>query len=313
VTEALDDRSILFPIFSGLFLALKFGQIEQDADCTYEQSLVARFVYETRLHGDPVHYTRALAMQGEMFGRLGHFEKAFESFHQLADVYHVIEHSDEICNAYGSDRVAQAFSMSAMWYAQMGECENAVEACWHVINELLPKMDPRNVHNSFCMIYPLLWILKDNGYPLEARDHFIHFVVDAFDEHFGEGRSTASLALFDPIMMVLDLARKVPVEGFDQYVEWALTEENLRFGFMMNCSLGNLGRCADCISAEICLLLAEQVESSTTKRQLLRSGLDLTNELLSLAEAKRMNIAIKDCLAIHEQLVLVAANLRIET
>jgi hypothetical protein len=50
----MKDRSILFTLFSGLFVLLKFGMIEQDKECTYEQEIVRRFVEETKIHGDPV-------------------------------------------------------------------------------------------------------------------------------------------------------------------------------------------------------------------------------------------------------------------
>ncbi len=50
----MTDRSISFTLFSGLFVLLKFGMIEQDKECTYEQDIVRRFVEETKFHGDPV-------------------------------------------------------------------------------------------------------------------------------------------------------------------------------------------------------------------------------------------------------------------
>jgi hypothetical protein len=310
--KALEDRSILFPIFSGLFVALKFGQIEQDEECTYEQSLVARFVYETRLHGDPVHYTRALAMQSEMYGRLGQYEKSFEVHDMLVQVYNADEHTAAISESYGSDRCAQSFSWTALWLAEMGNVEKAMETCWYVINDLFPKMEPRNVHNSCCMIYPLLWILKDNGYALEARDDFIAIVVDAFDEYFGGGRSTFFLPLYDPIMMLLDLAGSQDVEQFDDYVEWATIEDNLRYGTVMNCSVGNMGQCADTISAEICFLIAERLKDGKQKRQLIRSGIDIANEVLSLTEAKRMKIAHRVCQELHAKLTEAATKLKMD-
>lgn len=309
---ALEDRSILFPIFSGLFVALKFGQIEQDEECTYEQSLVARFVYETRLHGDPVHYTRALAMQAEMYGRLGQYEKALEIQDVVAQVYNAEEHSADISESYGSDRCAQSFSMAALWHVEMGNVDKAMETCWYVINDLFPKMEPRNVHNSCGIIYPLLWIMKDNGYALEARDNFISLVVDPFDEYFGGGRSTFFLPVYDPIMMLLDLAGSQDVEQFDDYVEWAIIEDNLRYGTVMNCSFGNMAYCADTISAEICFLLAERLNDGEQKRRLISSGLDIANEILSLTEAKRMLVARRVAKELHTKLTEAAVKLKMD-
>jgi len=50
----LKDRSITFPVFSGIFSLFKQGEIDQDKECTYEQEIVRLFVAETKLHGDPV-------------------------------------------------------------------------------------------------------------------------------------------------------------------------------------------------------------------------------------------------------------------
>lgn len=311
--ETLADRSILFPIFSGLFVALKFGQIEQDEECTYEQSLVARFVYETRLHGDPVHYTRALAMQAEMYGRLGKYEKALEIQALLTQVYDAAEHSEDISECYGSDRCAQSFGMSAVWHDKLGFPEKALETCWYVINDLIPKMEPRNVHNSCVMMYPLLWILKKQGYALEARDNFVRIVVEAFDQYFGGGRSTFCLPVYESILMLLDLAGDPGnEEHFAEYIDWATNEENLRYGTVINCSLGNLGRCPDTISAEICLLLADRMEDCRQKRQLIRTGLEVANEILSLTEAKRMLVAGQECKEMHALLLEAAKELKLE-
>jgi tetratricopeptide (TPR) repeat protein len=308
-SDDMSDRSILFPIFNGLFAALQFGQIGQDEQCTYEQSLVARFVYETRVHGDPVHYTRALAMQCEMYGRLGQYEKALEMHTQLAELYNAEEHSSQICEFYGCDRSAQSFSLSALWYAQTGDTTKALETCWYVLNELFPEMERSNVHNSCLLIYPVLWILKDNNFALDARDHFIRWVVEPFDEYFGDGRSTFCLPVYDPIMMVLDLAGNPEVENLADYLDWATTDDNLRYGTVINCALGSYGHFADAISAEICLLLANLTQVHDEKCYLIGNALEVLDEVISLAEVKKMLIAGKRCRELHAKLVEMAKEL----
>mmetsp|Transcript_14864 Transcript_14864/g.20999 ORF Transcript_14864/g.20999 Transcript_14864/m.20999 type:complete len:1620 (-) Transcript_14864:2986-7845(-) len=310
----IEDRSIVFPIFSGLFVALKFGQIEQDKECTYEQNLVKKFVHETRLNGDPVHYTRALAMQGEMYGRLGNFEKAFEAHHELERVYNVDEHSAGICKAYGSDRSGQSYGASASWFVQQGKVEEALRTCQYVIDELMPKMEPRNVHNSAIMIYPTIWIMKDNGLALEARENFKRLVVDAFNEHYGEGAFTFCLPVYEPVLMLLDLAGKqdTNVENFDEYVEWALNDENLRFGKVINNSLGNFGRCSDSISAEICLLLAKRIQDPDQKIKIVKNGLAVARESVELTETKGMIVSYKQVKPVLDELESFARELGIE-
>eukprot|EP00804_Cyclotella_cryptica_P026046 CCRYP_019305-RA/>CCRYP_019305-RA protein AED:0.20 eAED:0.20 QI:0/0/0/1/0.8/0.72/11/0/1168 len=72
------DRSVSFLIFSGLFVVLKMGAIEDDDECSYEKDLTEKFIEQTRLNKDPVHYGRALAMQ--VNGAPLEARVAFESF-----------------------------------------------------------------------------------------------------------------------------------------------------------------------------------------------------------------------------------------
>ena len=312
-SDELRDRSIVFPIFSGLFVAIKFGQIEQDKNCSYEQVLVGRFVQETRLHGDPIHIARSLSMQGEMYGRLGLYDQAFSALDEMAQVYDPETMSVGICAAYGSDRCAQLYCACILWHQTLGEHDKVIEICSYIINDLMPKMDSRNVHNSFMIMYPVVWALKDNGLALRARTHFIRFVVAAFDEFYGNGRSVFALPIFDPILMLLDLASNIEQtkENLHHYMDWALNEENLRFGTVMNCAMGNFGRCADSISAEICYLLAARLDDSNDKHTLLRMGLDVAVDMVCLTESKQMIHARREIEAVYQNLFNLACELGI--
>jgi len=268
---------------------LKTGAIQQDEDCTYEQSLAARFTAEAHLCGDPIHYTRALAMQAETSARLGDFEGALSFHYKLRVVYRLEDHSDGICRAYGSDRAAQSISLSALWLVEVGKTKEALETCDKVSRELIPKMDPRNVHNSFIMLFPTLWVMKDNGMSLRAKDLFKEHVLDAFDEHFGKDGSTACLPLFRPIMMLLDLDgnQENDVDELESYLSWALCEENLRFGPFLNNAMASFGRIVDSVSAEICLLLAKRVDSRKEKAILVEQGLFVIQEAIATARRKK--------------------------
>lgn len=276
----------MFPIFSGLFICLKFGHIEQDDKCTYEQDLVKQFVNETRLNGDPVHYTRALAMLGELQGRLGNLDKAFEALRELETVYDVEAHSAGICKAYGSDRAAQLFGVSSLWCMEQNNANDALRTCQYIINEIMPKMEPRNVHNSAMILYPVIWAMKENGLALEARETFVQFVAERFREHYGEGASTALLPLYEPILMLLDLAGKqsTEVDRYNEYVELALVKDNLCFSKMLNNAMGNLGRAPVAMSAEICLLLAKKMEDGDeNKTKLVQNSYDFAREAVELS------------------------------
>jgi hypothetical protein len=99
----LEDHSIFFPVFSGLFLQIKAGKVEN----MDERALADKFVDVTKLHGDDVHVTRALAMKCEVNARLGHFNTALNSFDLLKTIYDPALHHEGVCKAYGTDRSAQ--------------------------------------------------------------------------------------------------------------------------------------------------------------------------------------------------------------
>lgn len=208
-TPSADDegynRSVSFPIFSGLFVVLKMGAVAEDSGHTYERTLCERFVEQARLNGDPVHYGRALAMQAETLGRLGLYEEALSVVDEIRGIYDIETQHESICKAYGSDRVAQAFTHSVNFNDALGRTEAAFDACRYVVDHLVPKSSPGNIHNMFVLLYAVVVFLKENGQALRAREIFQLRVVDAFEKHFGSGGSTVSKPMFKPILMLLDL------------------------------------------------------------------------------------------------------------
>ena len=99
-----EDRSIIFPVFNGLFFTLRFGH---STNVEYEKGLVEMFMRETQCRNDPVHYSIALAMQAEMLVRHNLIEHALDIVEDLKDIYNVELHSNRIASAYGSDRAGQ--------------------------------------------------------------------------------------------------------------------------------------------------------------------------------------------------------------
>jgi hypothetical protein len=305
VDHHFTDRSIVFPLFSGLFLLLKSGALPQDEECTYEQNLVAQYVTETKLNGNPVHYARSLAMHAETMAKLGKFESALSVHSQLRTVYVPELHSEGICNSYGSDRAAQSIGLSAVWLMEVGKEEEALETCDLVINELLPKMDIRNVHNSYMLMFPILLIMQSHGKSLVAYKLFKEYVVDAFDQHFGEGGSTPSRFLHKPMLMFLDLDgnQERDVMDFASYLHWALRENNIRFGARNNIPGLSFGRLHDCISASICLLLAKRVECERgTKKHLVVSALAVCRDAVALATKVKSGPCTRNAMALLDEI-----------
>lgn len=302
----LKDRTFIFPCFSGLFISLKFGDIKDDENCTYEKDLVKKFVTQAKLNGDPIHYTRALSMQGETYGRLGEYDKAFEAHRKLESIYDPDKHSAGVCKAYGSDRSAQSFSHSTRWKIMIGDPGGALKTCRYIVEVLMPKMEERNVHNSCMMLWPVLWVMKDMGLALEARAYFDTLVVQTFQKHFGEGGSTGALAAYKPTLMLLYLAGHQDDEGIDQeklaeYTAWAVDSKNMDFSSGLNGAMSAFSRDLDSIAAEICLLLAKRTQSDdATKTLLINNGLVLAEK--SLERCRRKIAAFGQISPVYEEL-----------
>ena len=161
-------RSVKFPIYSVLFLYIKAGSIQQENRQYFMTQLSEDFVTDASLHGDPVHLSRALAMRAEVCSNFGRLEEAINSVETLRCVYDP-KFSNQISKAYGSDRSAQCFSLMALWLMEANDPEDSLRACEYVLTEILPKSDPKNVHNSMCLLYPIIIIFKNLGVEATAR------------------------------------------------------------------------------------------------------------------------------------------------
>lgn len=292
-SKELVDRSILFPVFTGLSLALKRGHIVQDAECKYEQAMLRRYVQETKLHGDPIYIIHSISLRAEMYSRFGDYQRALATLNEIESLYDVEEHSLDLCDEYGCDLGAQSLASSSMWYVQLGRTEDALSMCWYVVECLMTKIEKRNVHASFTVLFPVLWVLKENGFALEAREAFETFVCEAYTQHYGEGRSTFFLPLYDPILMLLDLSGddNQDPEMLEEYYEWALDIDNLGFGTLINSKTGELGRTADSIAAEICYILSQKTEDEEVSDTLIENGVEIAAEDIEFAREKNFVLA----------------------
>ncbi len=262
------DRSISFPIFSGLFVVLKMGIIDKEDSCNFEKEICERFVEQARLHNDPVHYGRALAMQGETLARLGLFEEALETLEVIKSIYDIETQHAAICKAYGSDRVGQAFAHSVNWNQALGRTDAALATCKYIVEEIVPKSDPRNVHNTMCLLYSVIIAMKDHDLALEARHVILARVVTPFEEHFGSGGGTPTKELWGPILMLLDLQGNADkeVKRIDEYLGWVLENKNLVIKpAILESAFGAFGITPTAILGEICFSLGGRRECSEYK------------------------------------------------
>lgn len=263
------DRSVSFPIFSGLFIVTKMGVIEQNEGGSYEVELCKQFVEQARLNNNPVHYGRALAMQGETLARHGKFEEALDNLETIKSIYDIEAQHVAICKAYGSDRVGQAFSHSVNWNHALGRTDAALATCKYIVEEIVPKSDPKNVHNTFCLLYSVVVTMKEHGKALEARDLFITAVVDPFEQHFGSGGSTVTKPIWKPILMVLDMQGNEGKENehIEEYLEWALDDSIHELKSAIEIGMGNYSATPLAIFAEVPYYLARREEVELKKRK----------------------------------------------
>jgi tetratricopeptide (TPR) repeat protein len=269
----LADRSILFPVFDGLALAVKNGHIKQDAECRYEKAMLRRYMQETRLHGDPIYIIHALTLQAEMYGRLGEYEQAISIQTSLSGVYNPEYFSMDLCDVYGSDIGAQCIASSALWHSELDMTEDALFICRFVTGSILPEVERRNVHASFLILYPVLLVLMQNGFASEARANFEKFICEPFTE-LPQGVSSFFFPLYDPILMLLDLKDGSELEAaiLEDYMEWAIDFDNLFAGAAINLRTADLGRTADSISAEICYLLSKLTKEPSRRDLVVDNG-----------------------------------------
>ena len=276
---SIQDRSIIFPIFSGLFVFLKGGRIKQDENCSFERDLVKKFVHETQLYDDPIHYTRALAMEAEVYARIGKFHEALDAFDILKSIYDPEVHSNQIVKYYGTDRSAQAFSQSALWYRALKQEVDMFRSCEYVIRYLLPLMDPKNILNSFELLYPIICILYRRGQASRMRQLFEDHVLIPFQTHYGKDGMTPCLPLFKPMTVLLNLCSSgdnpMTKEQEDECAQWLIEERNGVIKDFLDQVFLKIGWSPNTITAECCQRMAARMPPSDKRRKLIKKGIEI--------------------------------------
>lgn len=287
ISSEIKDRSIIFPIYSGLFFLLKFGgAIETSDEKAYEQNLVSNFVEETRLNGDPVHYSRALAMQGEFYSRQGEYDDALFCHELLKRTYDFEKHSALVVEAYASDRSAQNYGNAANCLYRLGRVEEAIELSEEVLCDLIPRMDLKNVHSSMILLYPILWVWKNERMPKKALSTLEQYVFEPFRMYFGAEGKTICLCLYKPLEVLFSILMYIEgeVEELDEtLLSWAL-EADLSFSISMDNAMSNFALCCSTITAEICLLLSKHTNNDqVVRKRLIEKGWPLAQVAMETA------------------------------
>ena len=139
-------------------------------------------------------------------------------------------------------------------------------------------MDLKNVHNSVWMIYPILWILKNEKMSQKAASTLKHFVFEPFHKYFGVQGKTFTLELFKPLEALFGVLLFVEGDTKEmdhKLISWALQPHSLFISKGVDNAMANIGRCGSSVCAELCLLLSKLTEDRYIVKQLVEKGLKL--------------------------------------
>ena len=199
-------------------------------------------------------------MQCEILAKESRFGEALEAFATMKTIYDVDEHSDLVSKHYGTDRCAQAYAFSALWYIEVGKEELAMRTCEYVIDEILDKMDPSNVLNFNVMLLPIIKILKSKGEAKRARELYHTYVITNYERHFKDGQKTPAKPLMKPMMLLLKICEeRGPYQEMDDDIQYMAEGDNGTMPNMLDNIYTSLCWSMSSLSAEICLLLAERL------------------------------------------------------
>ena len=215
-------------------------------------------------------------MEVDFYCITGQCERALDSHSLLKSICNGDDHSASICEAYGSDFSAQSFGFCARCHYHLGNIGEALKVCNYIMETLLPKMDITNILNSFNLLYPVLWIWKDNNLVVEALSMLRKYVLEACNEHFIEDATAPAHSFFKPIEIFLaTYIDELSIESLPEYIDWVLDERNSsRVSNCINRTMLRFGMCARSIFAEILLLLSQRRDGEVIRKNLIIVGLE---------------------------------------
>jgi tetratricopeptide (TPR) repeat protein len=227
-------------------------------------------------------------MLGEFYSRQGKYEDALNCHERLKRVYDVHKHSALVVEAYASDRSAQNYGNGANCLFRLGRVEESLELTSNIVENLMPHMDLKNVHNSMIMIYPLIWILKSAKEYRKVLSMLERFVFEPFDEYFGKDGRTFTTDLFKPLKALFNTL--LFMEGEAELVEdnlkqWALDPLPFTFSTTLDNSMASFARCGSSIGAEVCLLLSKIEDDLEIKKMLIENGWKLAQTAMETAQS----------------------------
>lgn len=285
----LRDRSIVFPVYSAIHPWLKGGKIKNDANGFFEQNLARKFVRESKLYytRDPIHYMRAISMLAEVTAMAGDCDTALKLVGGLKRIYDPTKHSKAMAQTYGVDRASVALAHMAMWYDYLGDAPKALEACHHVIQSVIPKLDPTNTLGMFDLILPIVKTLHRHGHSLQSYHLFNDHIHQAFLKYHDPESFTPSKSVHQPAVWLFALAAEAQGGNalceLDQVVAWLVEGDNgIPNEFLDNIEIRSSWGPSD-MSAELCLLAAQRLMQQTDDQNNLETAKTIAQKGLKCA------------------------------
>jgi len=218
--------------------------------------------------------------------------------------------------SYGSDRAVQCYGMAVLWYALLEKKEELESLTDYILNNLLPQLDLKNVHNTFMLLFPVLCTMKRRGMFQEARRIFTANITEKFQEHFGEGKTTFFRSMYKPTEILYTLGGgswlDANIKPWEEMVDWALQSETGKFSPHMESATRGVGRDGTGTVAEICYLLAKSdivhnYGNLAKRLHLIEKGIILVEESLEKTKDSKVNLyAHNQSLEVHEALLNLA-------
>ena len=259
-SHELNDRSLIFLVYSGLSQFVKGGTILQSNGLEFEKKLAARFLRDAEPFQDAVHFTRAIALQGDMFAREGLYDKALELSQKVDGIYVAKEHSEANCRVYGYDYAAQIYGQRALWQHQLEDFETSLETCDFIVDNVLKYMEPLNVMNTFDLLYPVIRIMKQRGHSKDMRDLLEKYVLLPF-RNPEANIDILCRPLLKPLKMLLEIAHDPygAPEVVEDAIKWIVDDDKAVLDDFLDLTYCKLGWAANTVTAELCLLVAKKL------------------------------------------------------
>lgn len=303
----LKDRSIIFPSYVGISNAIAEGCIHQDVYRRYEQGIIHQFLDETRIHGRLIHHIYALFLQMDLYSNQGELDKSIAVQSIIKKLYKPDKHSKGLTNVYGIDAGALSFSLCSYFYMMQKNNRQALRTARFVLKELFPKIEA-TFNQSFALIYPIVFVLKETGFAAEARAFFEKLIISPFKLNV-RGIQSNVLTIYKPLGMLLDLSTKGRPSSaiINDCFEWTTDKSRLFFGERVNLHLSRLGHSADSISAEICAGVAATMEAGKSRNELVKLGLDVINKAILFLRKNGLHAALKQAHEVRNKLERLSA------